>query len=428
MKKDADRSVKKSVLLTLSLCLLPCAGAAEGGADSVDEQRPDSAHILKAPRLGERIDRLSSTRLYRMTYISVPLIVSGLVVKGEDNHFRNLRNDCLPKFNNHADDYLQYAPAATMLGLKLAGVKGRSSWGRMLAGDAFSAVLMGGAVLSLKSMTHVTRPDGSNNHSFPSDHTATAFMTATMLAKEYGHLSPWVGIGAYTTATATGLMRMANNRHWLSDVLAGAGIGILSTEVGYWLADVVFKEKGVRALNENETFDRKDRPSFLSLYLGMNIPLSGYDIDGNTALRTSSGCSTGLEGAYFLNPYVGVGGRVTASYTSIIVNDITAEDNTFDAFSLCGGGYFSYPMSRRWLLGSKLLGGFVRYPRLRLSDQAIAARNGVCFGSGASLTFRAKEHCGIRFFFDYNLMPSHSRHSAEWMNTLTCGMSVGFTF
>ena len=123
---------------------------------------------------------------------------------------------------------MQYAPAAVMLGMKVAGVQSRSSWGRMLVSDAFSALLMGGVVNTLKQTTNVERPDGSNKHSFPSGHTATAFMTATMFTKEYGHKSPWVGVGAYSVATATGLMRMANNKHWLSDVLTGAGIGTLS--------------------------------------------------------------------------------------------------------------------------------------------------------------------------------------------------------
>ena len=119
--------------------------------------------------------------------------------------------------------------------------KDEARGGQMLASDAFSALLMGSVVYSLKQTTHVMRPDGSNDHSFPSGHTATAFMTATMLTKEYGHKSPWVGIGAYAIAATTGLMRMANNKHWLSDVLTGAGIGILSTELGYYLADLIFK-------------------------------------------------------------------------------------------------------------------------------------------------------------------------------------------
>ena len=110
--------------------------------------------------------------------------------------------------------------------------------------------LMGGIVFAIKNTAQVERPDGSNRHSFPSGHTATAFMTATMLNKEYGYKSPWVGIGAYSVATATGLMRMANNKHWLSDVLAGAGIGIITTEIGYLLADLIFKEKGINHAHE----------------------------------------------------------------------------------------------------------------------------------------------------------------------------------
>lgn len=374
------------------------------------------------------VDRVASSRPFRMTYIGVPLVIGGILVKGEDDHFRSLRNDYLPHFNRHADDYLQYLPAAVMLGMKIGGVDGRSSWGRMLASDAFSALLMGGTVYSLKQTTHVMRPDGSNEHSFPSGHTATAFMTATMLTKEYGHKSPWIGIGAYSVATATGMMRMANNKHWLSDVLTGAGIGILSTELGYYLADLIFREKGINRFSDNETFDRWDKPSFLSLYVGMNVPLSGYDLDEGHEFSTASGSTAGVEGAWFFNPYVGAGGRFTASNTAIIVDGKEAEANTFDALSLCAGVYFSYPLSSRFQIGSKLLGGYVHYPQLRLSDETIPRRDGICFGSGVSLTFCATEHYGMKLFLDYNLMPSHSRGSKEWMNTLVAGSAFIVSF
>ena len=318
---------------------------------------------------------------------------------------------------------MQYAPAVAMLGLKASGVQSRSSWGRLLVSDAFSTLLMGATVNTLKQTTNIERPDGSNRHSFPSGHTATAFMTATMLNKEYGHKSPWIGIGAYSVATATGLMRMANNKHWLSDVLTGAGIGILSTELGYYLADLIFKERGINRLANEEVFSRMDKPSFLSLYFGLNIPLSGYDIDEQTEFSTSSGSTAGVEGAYFFNPYIGAGGRFTVSNTSIIVNTDRAENNTFDVISFYGGSYFSYPFSSRWMIGSKLLGGYVHYPLLQLADRLVTARNGFSFGSGVSLTFKAKAHYGIRFFLDYDLLPSHSKNSGEYMNMLTLGSS-----
>ena len=186
------------------------------------------------------------SRLFDMGFAGMPLVVAGFSVKSGDEAFRGLREGFLPDFRSPVDDYLQYLPAAVMLGLKAGGVESRSSWGRMLVSDAFSVLLMSGVVNGLKYGLQELRPDVSNRRSFPSGHTATAFMTATMLVNEYGHKSPWVGVGAYTVASATGLMRVANNKHWISDVLAGAGIGILSTELGYYLADLIFKEKGIR--------------------------------------------------------------------------------------------------------------------------------------------------------------------------------------
>ena len=418
--------MKQIVICIVGICSFSFLSA-QDLADNVMAERGDSLRISTTTNFSRRLDKFSSSRFYQMTYIGVPLIVGGLIVKSEDDHFRGLRNEYLPRFNRHLDDYMQYAPAAVMLGMKAAGVQSRSSWGRMLVSDAFSALLMGGVVNTLKQTTNVERPDGSNKHSFPSGHTATAFMTATMFTKEYGHKSPWVGVGAYSVATATGLMRMANNKHWLSDVLTGAGIGILSTEVGYYFADLIFREKGINRFANENVFDRMDKPSFVSLYLGLNIPLSSYDIDEEMEFRTSSGSSAGVEGAYFFNPYVGVGGRFTVSNTLIIVNEEQAENNTFDAISFCGGSYFSYPLSSRWLIGSKLLGGYVHYPQLELTDRSVSSRSGFCMGSGVSLTFKAKEYYGIRFFLDYNLLPSHSRNSGEYINMLTLGSSFMIT-
>lgn len=356
--------------------------------------------------------------------VPVPLIATGFIMKGEDTHFRSLRNDYVPSYKHPYDNYTQYLPAAVMLGLKACGVEGRSSWGRMLVSDAFSAALMGATVQYMKMNTNVHRPDGSNNHSFPSGHTATAFMTATMLAKEYGHISPWIGIGSYTIATATGIMRVTNNKHWLSDVLTGAGIGILATEVGYWLGDLVFRDRGIHRFQRDETFCRTDKPSFAGLYLGVNIPLSHYDIDETHTFRTSSGSSAGVEGAWFFSPYVGVGGRFTVSNTHIITNGSEAEENNFDIISMQGGAYFSCPMGDRWLVGSKLLVGGINYPTLHLDDgTTVAKRDGIGFGSGLSVTYKAREHYGLRLFLDYNLLPSHSRKSGEWMNLLSAGTS-----
>lgn len=362
------------------------------------------------------------TRLGKVVVVSAPLIAEGLVAKKLDGRFRGLRNDYIPEFKKSADDYLQYSPLAVMVGLKAFGVEGRSSWGRMAVSDAFSAALMAGIVGTLKNTTNVTRPDGSNNKSFPSGHTATAFMSATMLTKEYGGLSPWIGVGAYSVAAATGLMRVANNKHWLSDVLVGAGVGILAMEAGYYLTDLMFKDKGLSATYVDYLEVTNVNPSFLSLYLGVNLPLSDYDIDESNEFQTSTGSSAGLEGAWFPCRFAGVGGRFTVSNTMIIAEGNEAK-NSFDAVSFCGGGYFSLPLSTWWSVGAKLLGGYVRYPKLNLVGKHVPASGGFTAGTGVSLAFKANSSYGLRLFLDYNLMPPHSRSSSEFMNMLTLGSS-----
>lgn len=106
-----------------------------------------------------------------------------------------------------------------------------------------------------------------------------------------------------------------------------------------------------------------------------------------------------------------------------------AEDETFDAIMAMAGPYFSYPITSRWNIGSKLLAGYIAYPRLSLSGGTVIPKNsGVCFGSGISFSYKAKENYGIRFFLDYNLQPAQSKNSGEWMNTLAVGTAFGVNF
>ncbi len=138
-----------------------------------------------------------------------------------------------PLFAAHLDNYLQYAPAAAVYGLHLAGIKGKNNLIDATGVYILSLGIMGGTVNGLKRITHRQRPDQSQFNSFPSGHTANAFAAAEFLNQEYKDISPWYGYAGYTVATATGVLRIYNNRHWVSDVIAGAGFGILSTKVAY---------------------------------------------------------------------------------------------------------------------------------------------------------------------------------------------------
>jgi len=141
----------------------------------------------------------------------------------------------------HIDNFSQYSPAALVYGLNLAGIKGKHNFLDRSIVLASSLAVMGISVGTIKYLSNIQRPDGTSFNSFPSGHTATAFACAEFLYQEYKDVSVWYGIAGYGIAAGTGFLRMYNNRHWLTDVLAGAGFGMVSTKVAYWIFPKVKK-------------------------------------------------------------------------------------------------------------------------------------------------------------------------------------------
>ena len=255
-----------------------------------------------------------------MTFVGIPLFVAGLALKGDKAMFRvNAKADqggkrntqLLTDFKTGIDDYTQFFGPAMVVGLKLGGYEGRSDWPRLLASAGMSYLIMAGLVNGIKYTAKEMRPDGSTANSWPSGHTATAFVGASLLHKEYGLTrSPWWSVAGYGVATATGVMRVLNNRHWISDVMSGAGIGIMSTELGYALCDLMFKQKG---LLRNDMILENEKPSFFSISMG--VGLGGkeleFESDGDKRIiKFRAATVVDAEGAYFFNKYIGVGGRL----------------------------------------------------------------------------------------------------------------------
>lgn len=188
-----------------------------------------------------RID-YNKYRLHHAARVALPVAVSGLALSPIDNWVASQVQTGMANFGTKVDDYLQYASFAAQGIMALCGVDG-SSGGllEVITADALSISMMAAAVYGLKYTVSRTRPNGEDNVSFPSGHTAKAFLGATLLAHEYGHISPWIPIAGYSVATATGVLRVLNNYHYVSDVLVGAAIGILTAELGYWAKDAIFK-------------------------------------------------------------------------------------------------------------------------------------------------------------------------------------------
>jgi membrane-associated phospholipid phosphatase len=136
-------------------------------------------------------------------------------------------------FHTGLDNYSRYVPLAAVYGLNLAGVEGKHDLVNLSMLFALSSFINNAITKKLKTMTLERRPDYPSFDAFPSGHTSTAFSNAELLHQEYKLQSTWYSVGGYSFAVATGALRMLNNRHWLSDVMAGAGVGILSTRLAY---------------------------------------------------------------------------------------------------------------------------------------------------------------------------------------------------
>lgn len=169
---------------------------------------------------------------------TIPLAGAGLFSmkykKGYiDNKFTEERNEHFSKFGSKLDDYLAFAPTGIVGILDILKVPSRSSIGNQVLLFVKSELIMIGITKPLKKITHRTRPGATNNESFPSGHTAQAFMGATLLHKEFREKSIWYTIGGYSIASSVGVNRVLNNKHYVSDVMVGASIGILSTNLAY---------------------------------------------------------------------------------------------------------------------------------------------------------------------------------------------------
>lgn len=401
------------------------------------------------------------------TYVGIPLFLAGVIAKSEKRSFRqntadlrNSRTRLLTNFHSEIDNYTQFAPAVLALGLNVAGVEGRSNLGRFAVSSALAYGIMAGIVNPIKYGAKEMRPDGSTRNSFPSGHTATAFVSATILHKEYGLTrSPWYSIAGYGVATATGVMRVLNNRHWISDVLSGAGIGIFSTELAYGISDIIFKGHGLKRGFLSDKSNAIENPSFFSISMGMglgtrNMTFSGeelgvFDEEFNTKdvnLKFGTATVVGAEGAYFFNKYIGVGGRlriksnpikgwsqIASDEKSSLLEtisglkdvelqewvegfDIMVESDHITEFAGDLGLYFNLPLSSRFAIGTKALVG-----RSVIQDLEIRAH-----AWGKALDFSKIDDVKNAWGNDYDCDWDYMTVSGN--NTMKVGTGVSLTY
>ena len=231
-----DLTTLKNIFTTL-ICL--CALLTKGQQQDTTA-KIDSAKILALPDTVRHLESRFASFIPPAAFITYGIL--SLNVKGIRQVDYNVYSNLIekhPTFSNHIENYFQYAPAVLVYGLNLAGVQGKNTFIDRSALFLLSTVIAQGTTFVTKRAIHRERPDGSDHYSFPSGHTANAFAAAEFMAQEYAEKSPWFGVIGYSFATATAVLRVYNRDHWFSDIITGAGVGILSTKAAYLLYPLV---------------------------------------------------------------------------------------------------------------------------------------------------------------------------------------------
>jgi membrane-associated phospholipid phosphatase len=170
------------------------------------------------------------TLLFRKQIVPLSLITAGIII--EHLKIKDDIQNAVPRTNTKIENYIQYAPILMLYSSDLFKIKHRNTTFNQAKYLIISELTTSLIVQSLKRITNVERPNGAH-YSFPSGHTGNSFVSATVFYKELEDYSNFLALSGYLFSTATGVLRVTNNKHWVPDVLVGAGIGILVTNLVY---------------------------------------------------------------------------------------------------------------------------------------------------------------------------------------------------
>ena len=234
------------------LILLCIAITSHLGFSQTPGLEPDSTEF--------NLHRRSFHRSKAVRFIAAPALLTsyGLLTMGNKDFpissedVYDFRQQNFSGFHSTIDNYLPSVPIAAVYLLNLVGVKGKNNFIHRTILIAIATPISDKITHILKSSTAIARPDKSDFESFPSAHTAAAFVAAEFLHQEFKDKSVWYSITGYTIASMVGAFRILNNKHWMSDVFVGAAIGILTVKSLYvaypWLLGKLKRNKKENAV------------------------------------------------------------------------------------------------------------------------------------------------------------------------------------
>ena len=228
-------------------------------------------HIFYFQSFSQKDSTRTLSKVYKPLIAPATLIGLGLYSRYDvplgRSTIRDFRIKHFPNFHNELDDPMQFVPIVFAYGLGvIPNMKSKSDFVNKTVILAKSELMMMALVYPLKKWVGDRRPDSGTPNAWPSGHTTQAFVAAAFLDHEYRHKSTWISVASYTCATSVAVWRILNDRHWSADVFAGAGIGILVTNIAYWTHQYRWK---------NFRFLEGKNVSFLPLYQNKSFGVAG---------------------------------------------------------------------------------------------------------------------------------------------------------
>ena len=221
----------------------------------------------------------------------------------------------------------------------------------------------------------------------------------------------------YTLAAFTGVSRILNNWHWMSDVACGAAIGIGSVHLGYYLSDLIFKDKYINSAYEAPEFsyDYKARHYTAEIYFGRRFTL-GAARDPFSGTRVERGGCVGLSTDIGLAAGTGITARLSA-------NSLTYSDEmTGKSYNALAGGFYNIHFARRFEAQAKAMAG-AAWSGAVVPHAAHSIES--CISTGLSLSFLLDDNFKIKAFADYETIGS-SR--SGWLHSAILGWSTAWVW
>lgn len=323
------------------------------------------------------------------------------------------------------EDYGRLAPGALLYGMKICGVESASPWGEMLTAHALSGAITIGATYLLKNTLNEVRPHRTNRESFSSGHSAIAFMMATMLDKEYGALSPVFKYGGYAVATGVSYSLYRRKMHWTNDVIGGAAIGYLSTQLGYALKNQLFG----RPYEERRRFPYVYAVDALrvSVNTGMVCTYGTQTFRDNDLYSLGTGYNLAVEVRKEWGTRVGLGGEVSYKTLPYRING-EVQENTLKGLYGTLKPCVIFPFDRH--VSMELSGrlGVNRFYKSSVDDgHAIGGTTACHYGGGIALKWAPDFRKSYGIVIDYTNEGSYTEGSSRF-HTLSIGAGISLTF